>query len=126
MTVRKIVLKSLQNITEGRIAVETVKHILHGLFSDEAIKVLALCNIADDPQCIRNKKVKPDDMTSREFERFAQGSYMTKIWDHAKRKENLFREEIRKNRLENAIESERLTDTERHAARELFYPPRWM
>lgn len=126
MTVRKIALNLCENITEGCIAVKTVKHILHCLFSDEAIKVLALCNIADDPQCVRNKKVKPDDMTSHEFEHFAQGSYMTKIWDHAKRKENLFREEICKNRLEDAIESERLTDTERHAARELFYPPRWM
>lgn len=105
---------------------ETVKHILHSLFSDEAIKVLALCNIADDPWCIRNKKIKPDDMSPHEFEYFAKGSNMTKIWDQAKQKEKLFREKIHQNRLEDAIERERLTDAERHAARELFYPSRWM
>lgn len=105
---------------------ETVKHILHNLFSDDAIKVLALCNIADDPQCIRNQKIKPDDMSSREFEYFARGSRMAKIWDQAKQKEKSFREKIRQNRLEDAIESERLTDAERHAARELFYPSRLM
>lgn len=105
---------------------ETVKHILHSLFSDDDIKVLALCNIADDPQCIRNKKIKPDDMSSYEFEYFAKGSHMTKIWDQAKQKEKLFREKIRQNQLEDAIEGEQLTDAERHAARELFYPSRWM
>lgn len=46
---------------------ETVKHLLHSIFTEDTIKFLALDYIAVDPVCIKHRKIKPDDMSLHKF-----------------------------------------------------------
>lgn len=106
---------------------KTVKYLLHSIFTEDTIKFLALDNIAVDPDCIKHRKIKPDDMSLQEFNRLTSddGAFQ-KTNDTPENKEK-FKRAINKYCLSDEISYGRgLTDTEKYAARELYYLQRWM
>lgn len=106
---------------------KTVKYLLHSIFTEDTIKFLALDYIAVDPACIKQRKIKPDDMSLREFNRLVADDRAFRNTNDTAENKGKFKKAVKKYSLSDEISSGRgLTDTEKYAARELYYLQRWM
>lgn len=103
------------------------KCLLHSIFTEDTIKFLALDYIAVDPDCIKCRKIKPDDMSWQEFNRLISDDRAFQRTNTTHRKTRKFKKAIIKYCLSDEISSGKgLTDTEKYAAKELYYIQRWM
>lgn len=104
-----------------------VKYLLHSIFTEDTIKFLALDYIAVDPDCIKCRKIKPDDMSWQEFNRLISDDMAFQRTNDTPENKKKFKKAIIKYCLSDEISSGKgLTDTEKYAAKELYYIQRWM
>ena len=125
--VKRIVSEFLPSYYRKCSGMETVKQLLHSIFTEDTIKFLALDYIAVDPACIKQSKIMPDDMSLREFNRLASDDKAFKNTNDTAENKERFKNAVKKYNLSDEISSGRgLTDTEKYAAMELYYLQRWM
>lgn len=102
----------------------TVKKLLHEIFTEDTIKVLAIGFAADDP---RTKSNKPGDMSISEYSRITSSNRIFERLNDTKENREKFKKAIYDNNLrEDVICGRGMTETESFAAKELIYTPRWM
>nr|DAM10624.1 MAG TPA: hypothetical protein [Caudoviricetes sp.]DAO46909.1 MAG TPA: hypothetical protein [Caudoviricetes sp.]DAX12941.1 MAG TPA: hypothetical protein [Bacteriophage sp.] len=101
----------------------TVKKLLHEIFTEDTIKVLAIGFVADNP---RSKLNRPEDMTISEYNRLTASDRIFVHLNDTEENKEKFRKAICENRLKEVVISGKgLTDTERNAACEILFSPRW-
>ena len=102
---------------------KTVKGLLHEIFTEDTIKVLAIGFVADDP---RSKSNRPKDMSLSEYNRLTASNKIFAHLNDTEENKEKFRKAVYKNHLEEVVESGKwLTDTERNAACEIKFSPKW-
>ena len=101
----------------------TVKKLLHEIFTEDTIKALAIGFMADDP---REKSNYPSDMPYSEFKRLITSKSVPRKLNDTEENRRKFRKAGHENHLKSAIENGvGLTETEKYAAYEIMFSPRW-
>lgn len=101
----------------------TVKKLLHEIFTEDTIKVLAIGFMADDP---REKSNYPSDMPYSEFKRLVNSKSVLRRLNDTEKNREKFRKAVHENHLKSAIENGTgLTETEKYATYEIMFSPRW-